>query len=108
MRIKNIKTGEVLYAKNNLAEEEFRLFEVKGSRYHYIYRNITLEELIEDWVVYEKEYYWYINEEFEVIKAPITYFKAIRHKEVGNYFTSEIEAIKRLEGIKCQEQKRVH
>lgn len=100
MKIRNKTTGEELYAKLNITEDTFRLFELDGCRYKYIYRDMTLGELVADWEQAEKPIYWYINDEFEVDYASKHHYKTARRKRAGNYFETEADAKAMLEEIK--------
>lgn len=100
MKLRNKTTGEELYAKLNITEDMFRLFELDGGRYKYVYREIPLEELTTDWEQAEKPVYWYIDDEFEVKVASKHHYKTARRKKAGNYFEKEAEARAMLEEIK--------
>lgn len=99
MKIRNKTTGEEVYAKLNITEDEFRLYETR-SRHRYLYRTIPLEEFITDWEQAEKPIYWYINDEFEIKAASIHHYKTARRKKCGNFFETEAGARAMLEEIK--------
>ncbi len=99
MKIRNKKTGEVVLAKLNLNEDEFRLCAPTG-RHGWLYRSLSLDEFKDEWEAAERPSYWYISDEFKVEEASIHNYKTARRKAAGNYYTSQAQARDALESIK--------
>lgn len=101
MKLRNKKTGEIVFVKQNIADDNFKVYKIDGSVYKYAYKEITFEELKRDYEQENRNKYWFIRHNGFIDKASNTYINIQACQEIGNLFETDEQARTAVEKLKA-------
>ena len=101
MKLRNKKTGEIVFVKQNIADDNFKVYKIDGSVYKYAYKEITFEQLKRDYEQENRNKYWFIRHNGFIDKASNTYINIQACQEIGNLFETDEQARTAVEKLKA-------